>query len=209
MNEMQIRMFKSSHKEYERIVKRISRAAQYNTTAWEADQILGRELNAAITTEGKVVVTRKALKALEFDELAFLVAHEVAHWEDLNDEGKDQEAFFDKVERISNSRNSFFVGLIGAYFEIKSEARILESESDLHAIELMHMADFNIEAAITAMEKMKQLNDTAKGFIDIFTVSHPPFDLRIAAIREKIDEIQEEFDDDDEDGEGGEGNNED
>lgn len=198
MNGLQIRMFKSSHKEYKRIVKRISRAAQYNTTAWEADQILGRELNAAITTEGKVVVTRMALKALEFDELAFLVAHEVAHWEDLNDENEDQETFIDKIERISNSRNSFFVGIIGAYFETKSEKRTLESESDLRAIELMHMADFDIEAAITAMEKMKKFNETTRGFIDIFMANHPPFELRIAAIREKIEEIQEEFDDEDE-----------
>lgn len=195
----QIWIFRTKDPRFIKVAKKIGRAARYRFAVWETDKIFGSDFNAALTDGGDVAVTRKMLAALTWDELAFVVAHEIAHLEFLDEEEEDQETFVERINRISNGRNSMVLGLIGAYLEEKFESRERETEMDVRAVQFMYMADFDIEAAIMALEKVYQPNNYKKGFFDHFMATHPSLESRIAAVKEEIHNIAEEFDNDEED----------
>lgn len=191
MNRNEILIFECNHLKIKRIAKKIRQTTGHLFEFCETDEIVGNCLNSALMQSGKIVLTRKALEIMTLDELAYMVNHEIAHWEYIKNESDNEEDFFAKTGRISKEYNSIILGFLGAYLGTQLEKRNLELKMDYRAIELMHRSGFDIKASITALRKMYQINskERDKGLLDCFMDSHPSFEHRILAIQRKINNI--------------------
>jgi len=161
---------------------------------WEVNVIRSRELNAWCMPGGKIVVYSGLIEQLQLsdDELAAVMAHEVAHA--LREHGRE------KAGQAAGVNTAAAIGgaLIGAYFGIDSglgrtvlgtvgdlafmrpNSREMEQEADRVGIELAARAGYDPEAAIRLWEKMGR---TVGGRPPEWLSTHPANETRIADLR--------------------------
>ena len=161
---------------------------------WEVNVLTSKELNAWCMPGGKIMVYSGLLDQLRLtdDELAAVMAHEIAHA--LREHGREkagQAAGVGAVAAIGGA-------LLGAYFGIDSglgrtvigtvgdlafmrpNSREMEQEADRVGIELAARAGYDPDAAISLWAKMSQ---AAKGQPPQWLSTHPSHESRIADLR--------------------------
>lgn len=149
-------------------------------------------INAFSLPGGYIFVNKGLLDHANKDEVAFVLAHEIAHV-----------AARHSVKRLQASLGiNLLLGL--ALKDVESDtinravsivynvvslgySRGDELLADSLAVKYMHRAGYNPRAAVTLMEKLKEGHND---YTLVFLSSHPPPDERIKNIQEKIRALQ-------------------
>ncbi len=161
---------------------------------WEVNVIRSKELNAWCMPGGKIMVYSGLIEQLRLsdDELAAVMAHEIAHA--LREHGRE------KVGQAAGVSAAAAIGgaLIGAYFGVDSglgqsvigtvgdlafmrpNSREMEQEADRIGIELAARAGYDPDATITLWEKMGRASG---GQPPQWLSTHPSHAARIADLR--------------------------
>lgn len=146
-----------------------------------------REANAFVNPDGYLIVTEGLLERLNGrDEIAFVIAHELAHLikghpRNLETDPTRLERIRTEVERglgtsVVGSGLQLLVNAVASYYN-----REREREADAEAIRLMAKAGFNLNAARNAL---KNLSDEG-GFLSWFR-SHPFLTERLEIVNDAV-----------------------
>ncbi len=168
---------------------------------WEVNVVTDRELNAWCMPGGKIVVYSGLIEQLQLsdDELAAVMAHEIAHA--LREHGRE------KAGQAAGVSAAAAIGgaLLGGYFGVDSSlgqslisgvgelafmrpnSREMEQEADRVGVELAARAAYDPAAAITLWEKMGRV---AGGQPPQWLSTHPSHASRIADLRVYAQRVQ-------------------
>ena len=168
---------------------------------WEVNVVTARELNAWCMPGGKIVVYSGLIEQLQLsdDELAAVMAHEIAHA--LREHGRE------KAGQAAGVSAAAAIGgaLLGGYFGVDSSlgqslisgvgelafmrpnSREMEQEADRVGVELAARAAYDPAAAITLWEKMGRV---AGGQPPQWLSTHPSHASRIADLRVYAQRVQ-------------------
>lgn len=168
---------------------------------WEVNVVTLRELNAWCMPGGKIVVYSGLIERLQLsdDELAAVMAHEIAHA--LREHGRE------KVGQAAGVNAAAALGgaLLGAYFGVdanlgqsviagvgelafmRPNSREMEQEADRLGVELAARAAYDPAAAISLWQKMGEL---AGGQPPQWLSTHPSHASRIADLRIYAQRVQ-------------------
>ncbi len=146
-----------------------------------------REANAFITSDGYLVITEGLLERLNGrDEIAFVVAHELAHLikghpRNLETDPTRLERVRTEVERglgtsVVGTGLQLLVNAIASYY-----SREREREADAEAVRLMAKVGFDLSAARQALERLSEVG----GFLSWFR-SHPFINERLEIVDKSI-----------------------
>ena len=146
-----------------------------------------KDSNAFINPDGYLIVTEGLLERLNGrDEIAFVIAHELAHFikghpRNLETDPTRLERIRDEVERglgtsVIGTGLQLLVNTVASYY-----SREREREADAEAIRLMAKAGFELNAAKNAL---KSLSDEG-GFLSWFR-SHPFLTERLKIVNDAI-----------------------
>lgn len=151
-------------------------------------------MQAIAYRDGSVKVTRELVNRMTEDELAFVVAHEVAHIE--KEHGKKHEALVNAeltalkvglrtADRELTERGAGFVrraashiigGAVGGAGVVVTSRQLSqkhETEADERAIEIAKEAGYNEEASVTAYEKLHGGHVPEIGVVQSVISTHP------------------------------------
>ena len=157
-----------------------------------------------------VLVTKKVAKIFTDGEIAFAIAHEIAHFE--HEDNKRTKVVVDKYSDIVNSMvnkvdkklkesgagffkrfvTSVLVGTTGmasAFVNMRAESREYETEADLRAIETMKKVGYNPSEAKNALAKLLGGYFSKHTIWESIASTHPELKSRIEIIEKKIKEI--------------------
>jgi len=181
-----------------RIGKRIAKAANRPDFKWEFNLIEENQVNAWCMPGGKVVVYTGILPvALNDDQLATVMSHEIAHA--LARHGAERMSH----QQISNTIGKLGSVLVGGYAPEYTSAfnlaystgvnvgvmlpfsRSHESEADEIGVRLMYKAGYDVNEAIAFWKNMKKLKGASASKNDFFS-THPSDDKRIKAITKLV-----------------------
>jgi|GEM_PF-2759480 len=122
------------------------------------------EVYSGVSLYGEIILSNPLLRFVESeDELAFLIAHEIAHVRALQYTVQAMTREERKVAKIGTRGGSFLAGLVSGTFDpVQAKAHMntrifLEAEelaADDDALELMHSAGFDPKAAARVLERM-------------------------------------------------------
>ncbi len=156
-------------------------------------------INATSAPGGFVFVTRAAIDlAQSEDELAAVLAHEVAHvvrghalgtikksrWAGMSKELLDSSVQIDAqgVSKLTDLLDGGIDDMIDAMF-VKGYSRDTEFEADKRGFEIVEHAGYDPGAMISYLERLGQHQDTGKGgFYD----THPKASDRISRLKKKL-----------------------
>ncbi len=191
---------KAQTQRIKRIGKRIAKAAKKPNFEWEFNLIDDEQVNAWCMPGGKVVVYTGILKmAKNDDQLATVMAHEVAHA--LARHGAERmshQQISSGVKQLGNilleatapkyagTFNSVY-GYGAKYGVMLPFSRSHEHEADEIGIHLMYKAGYDMNEAIKFWQNMKSAKGKAPAE---FLSTHPSDDNRIKSIQKTIDKIQ-------------------
>ena len=177
------------------ILERLAKAMPENFTPPSQIYILDvKEINACCLPDGTVIVFRGLLDRFNDDEVAWVIAHELGHGTahhaaEMLSKTMIQELAIDTfVEKDSN-----FFKLVGsniaAFFANLKYSRVQEDEADRLALYYMNKAGFNLQGAISALNKFKQNagdNDKWKELLS----THPHPENRLKNVETAIGQLK-------------------
>lgn len=174
----------------------------------------GDRKQAEAGTNGKTITLgRGLLETLDDDELAAVIAHEVAHFEirEKNEKQYDTEekrpgigeSLEQMDQKLKNSgAGSGFralaqiatlgIGLVGGHIIAKSNRREIEKEADKKAVEILYKLGFRSDAGVDALEKMDDRRNLRSSFLEEVLATHPVTNERAEEIRKTADSIKPE-----------------
>lgn len=177
---------------------------------WEVHLVNSGTVNACCFPGGKIIVYAGILSLIEYeDELAFILAHEIAHA--LLDHSRTSASVNKTKNSISNATwiGSFaldMMGLGGAgdltraavnvadfgshYFLTEPWGRDHELEADKLGLKLAYMAGYDMSIVPDFWQKFSEGNSND---FDFFS-THPSDSKRIAVMRESLYELSEDSD---------------
>jgi predicted Zn-dependent protease len=158
--------------------------------AWEFAVVASEEANAFVVPGGKVVVYTGLLRLLgSQDELAAVLAHEVAHVLARHAaERMTQASTLELLRAVAYWAFGIPVpaGLLAPVFFLPNSRRA-ETEADLIGIQLAARACFDPAAAASVFEKLGAVERAAGGAaMPKLLRTHPLSDARVAAIRRHL-----------------------
>lgn len=189
----------------EDVKRKIREASGKDFVVEVVESIDGDRKQAQAQVDGKTVKITKGMinnSSLDEDELAGIIAHEVAHLEkrtEMNNRNREEEdtesigASLDKFnERMKTSglgaiiRTIVLVATIGAGVAVsKGRSRENEDAADSRAVDILHKAGYNPEALGDGLKKIDRYANRRSGFLEDVLSSHPETRERIIKIREK------------------------
>jgi len=168
---------------------------------WEVNVVRSRELNAWCMPGGKIVVYSGLIEQLQLsdDELAAVMAHEVAHA--LREHGREKAgqaagisaaaaiggALIGAYFGIDSGLGSTVIGTVGDLAFMRPNSREMEQEADRVGIELAARAGYDPQAAISLWQKMGR---TVSGRPPEWLSTHPANETRIADLRLYAERVQ-------------------
>jgi hypothetical protein len=178
----------------ERVSDQIKELTSVNFSIEETDQIDGDRIQAAAYPDGRVKITHELVNRMSEDELAFVVAHEVAHIE--KEHSKKHQALLDAeitalktgmltVDQELKEKGAGFIkrtatqiigGVVGGAGVVVTSRQVSqrhETEADERAIEIVKEAGFDEKASVTAYEKLHSGYVPEVGFVQSVISTHP------------------------------------
>lgn len=142
--------------------------------SWEIKAMLNGELNAYGFPGGKIIINTGIAWNLKLttDELAFVIAHEMAHA--LREHNR---------ERMSSG---LLLGMPSLVTEGISQTWVLESEADLIALDLLQRAGFQPQAGISFWQKFQQESIRREQYQAKSVMSSSFFNYRIQKIQNHL-----------------------
>lgn len=162
---------------------------------WEMNVIKSNDLNAFAMPGGKMVVYSGIVERLQLsnDEIAAIVGHEMAH---VLREHSREKASQELVKSSGITLVSSILGLGSAGDDLLQQAgsvafslpfsRTMESEADTIGLELMALAGYNPNAAVTLWEKMGKASG---GSGSSLLSTHPSGHDRIQNLQSQIPKV--------------------
>ena len=150
--------------------------------------IKGTEPNAFALPGGFIFVSRSLLQLCEWnaDEVAFILAHEMAHV--IRGHAMDR-IIADSAIAVGakalpvRQLGAGWLGQVGARFLKSAYSQDLELEADTLAAHLVAAAGYDTGAPKQLLARLSELNRPAKQFdLANYFSSHPPFSIRIQNI---------------------------
>ncbi len=144
-------------------------------------------LNAFALPNGHIYLNSGLLAKLSTEsELAFILAHEIAHV--VN---KDSlKSLIDRKKTIVSSHiaDLIFLGTGFVYYaaisNLASYSRALEKQADLDGLDYLIKGQYNTDAAVASLKKLKEIKHTKEG--GSVWSSHPDTQTRIKEINTRI-----------------------
>lgn len=167
-------------------------AAQFE---WEINVINSNELNAFAMPGGKMAVYSGIVERLNLsnDEIAAIVGHEMAH---ILREHSREKASQELVKTSGISLVSSILGLGNAGDDLLQQAgavafslpfsRTMESEADTMGLELMALAGYDPNAAVTLWQKMGKATNAGNNSL---LSTHPSGPDRISNLQSQIPKV--------------------
>lgn len=159
-------------------------------------------INAFAAPGGYVFVTSAAVAAARTeDELAAILAHEVAHvvrghalgtikksrWAGVTKEVLDSSVELDEATlgKLTETFDNALTDMVDAML-VKGYSRDTEFEADRVGVEIMARAGYDPQALVTYLHTLKAQQDTGSGG---FYETHPKADDRISKLGKKVQEL--------------------
>jgi predicted Zn-dependent protease len=183
----------SLNKRLQRIGQRVAMVSHRNNIEYHFFIIEHKDLNAFALPGGFIYVHKAVMDIATDDELACVLAHEIAHVAARHSVKKLQAALGYQIimslafKRVS-SRDLYRV--IDIFFNIVSlgYSRADERLADRLAVRYSYRAGYNPEGMISFFKKLKaQAEKRGQNYNLIFLSSHPPLDERINNVRKEIE----------------------
>lgn len=190
----------------------IQRVANTSYKIQIVTQIDGDTMQARANREqNSIEVTWKLASSFDDDELAFVMAHEVAHFtnkdkqriEEFTDQYKDKliGSLRKSDKKMKESGRGFLsrafvtvggiaLGTAGAYLLIRQEAQKYEAEADRRSLQYMQLAGYDASKATSALMKLHggSIPDLSlwEGIVHSVSSTHPLPSRRIEEISKKL-----------------------
>lgn len=178
-------------------------SADLQNYAWEFNLVKSDEINAFCMPGGKIVVYEGIMKLFaNDDELAVVLAHEVAHAvaKHSNERMSQQilQQYGAQALSIGLSKKSLAVqSLANQVYGIGSQVGVMlpfsrkhESEADYMGLVLMTMAGYNPDCAVDFWKKMAS---GSSGSTPEIMSTHPSDERRISDIQKNLPEIKAKY----------------
>jgi predicted Zn-dependent protease len=123
------------------------------------------------------------------DELAFVLAHEVAHVERRHHVALiERDFFFTLVLQLlfGGSPSSAQIGSLVRVLVNRGFSREAEFEADLAGTMLAHRAGFDAAAGLAFMERMREAEGRDPSRVEVFFSTHPGLADRLERVRELL-----------------------
>jgi len=156
-------------------------------------------VNAFALPDGRIYVTLGLLRAIQNsphadDELAFVVGHEITHVTERHSASQQKKALPAGIAAlllgaVTRNRTIGTVANAGAAAYVSKFSRRDEYASDRGGLLAMHRAGYNLDSAITMMNRLKSKGEGSNRLAGWFS-SHPLTESRVARLREMIAELR-------------------
>ncbi|MBI4858657.1 MAG: M48 family metallopeptidase [Candidatus Riflebacteria bacterium] len=165
------------------IVMRIAPWAGLDVARLKVLMIDSNEVNAFATAKGEVAVTRGILRMVEWDdELAAVLAHEIAHVSRKHIQSTAKRGVITSVAvgvlgAVTNNPEVSDLGRLAGNLGMLHYSRKQESEADDHGMRYMARAGYCPRAVVNVMKKLARKGDKE---LFSFLSTHPEPDSRAA-----------------------------
>lgn len=157
-------------------------------------------VNAFALPDGRIYVTLGLLRAVQNssrpeDELAFVVGHEVTHVTEKHSQGQSKKATEAGIlalllGAVSKNRTVETLGQYGAAAYVSSYGRKDEYEADKGGLMAMREAGYDLNAAVSMLNRLKSKGEDQNKTINGWFGSHPLTSNRVARVQDMIRELQ-------------------
>lgn len=177
----------------ETVLRRVIRASDRPGQVVQLRLIDDPSINAAAYPGGYLLVHRGAVDAFDADELAFVLAHELAHVQLRHyANGDNLSRALSELTEVERARQGHFVAADqDKLFEVRkllaSYGRQLEFEADLYGLLFLVRAGRPAEKAIAAMQKLAALEE---GRVATVLDGHPTAVQRQSDLRKGIESLK-------------------
>lgn len=197
----------SSRENLEKVKRKIGEASGKDFVVEVVKSIGGDANQAQAQTDGFTVKIGKGLvDNLDEDELASVIAHEVAHLEKRAKKNADKEeevgfeSFKKNINKMDESLRSsgagvfvrtiaqiavVGIGVAGGIAIAQGKRRKSEEAADSRAVDILHEAGYDPEATVRVLEKYDRKAHRRRGFLEDVLSTHPETGERIRNIQEK------------------------
>ena len=180
----------------ERIARRLGACVANGARKFNFETVGGNEPNAFALPGGFIFITRSLVElcGADPDELAFILAHEMAHV--IRGHAMDRiisNSAISTAARITPVRGilSGWLQKVGVQFLESAYSQDLESEADKLAVRLTAAAKYNPEAATRLLRRLASLSRQPEEFyLGTYFSSHPPYKARIQNINRLIKKLR-------------------
>lgn len=166
---------------------------------WDIKGNLNGELNAHSLPGGKIIINTGLYWGLKLnqDELAFVIAHEMAH--SLRDHNREKVSIMLASNVALLTATAGVGGLASAAASVAGQSVMipqgwnLETEADLIALDIMSRAGYNPEAAVDFWNKFQKESIRRKAFDVKPMMSDGLFSKRMANIEKYLPAMQQQY----------------
>ncbi len=172
----------------ERIVRRLISRSDRPDQVYTVTLLADTSLNASALPGGFITVNRGLLEALDDDELAFVLAHELSHVmlrhavNRLNVQTATMSVAELQRARASGDKASAAARADELTLMMAGHSRQLELEADLYGLVYAVRGGHPAASAVTAMKKLQASVPSLSGVWTKAYSTHPEFDVRIAEL---------------------------
>ncbi len=159
-----------------------------------------RMINAFALPDGRIYVTLGLLRAVQEspradDELAFVVGHEVTHVTERHGQSQSNKAVQAGILAIllgavTKSEAVGQVAGVGAAAYVSKYSRSDEYESDKGGLLAMHRAGYDLDAAISMLNRLRSKGEESNRLMNGWFGSHPLTGNRVDRIKEQIRKLR-------------------
>jgi predicted Zn-dependent protease len=169
---------------------RLAAVSDRRDLPWQFRILNAREVNAISLPGGFIYVTREMLAFMRSDdELAFVLAHEVAHVDRRHHVQLLERHFFFAIAisllfggDVTATQVANFVG----FLLHRGFSRSAEFEADRVGVRLAHRAGFRADAGIAFMERLRAAEGRDPGQFEVLFRTHPALPDRIMRVRQEL-----------------------
>lgn len=169
---------------------RLVAGAERRDLPWTFKILNTDRVNAISLPGGFIYVTRGMLSFVRSaDELAFVLAHEIAHVDRRHHVAIIQRDFFFTLVLqmiFGGSPNNAQIGNLVRVLVNRGFSREAEFEADIAGTTLAHRTGFNAAAGLTFMERMREAEGRDPSRVEVFFSTHPGLADRVVRVRDHL-----------------------
>jgi predicted Zn-dependent protease len=171
---------------------RLTRCVANQFRTFNFELVAGNEPNAFALPGGFIFITASMVELCncDKDELAFILAHEMAHI--ISGHAIDRIISSSAIKIVSgvalpNKPLAVWLRKLSLQFLESAYSQQMESQADRFGVYLAEAAGFNPQSAVKMLERLAELKSAeSQADIGSYFSSHPPYNTRISDIKRQI-----------------------